>query len=97
LWHYFLLAQSQQTTIFRLSQESFAIHQLNVSPSAKIATSRYLFCLSRDVYGGNRSFTSYTKTKMVESAVLCLLTRLDDGDSQQVTGSKYLNTVQDQK
>ncbi len=68
-----------------------------VSPSAKIATWRYWFCLSRDVYGGERSFTSYNKTKTVEPAVCCLLTQLDDGDSQQVTVSKYLNTVQDQK
>jgi hypothetical protein len=48
------------------------------------------------VYGGNRSFASYSKTKTVESAVWCLLTQLDDGDSQQVTGSKYLIMVQDQ-
>ncbi len=61
----------------------------SVLPSAKIATWRYWFRLSRDVYGGNRSFASYTKTKTVESAVGCLLTRLDDSDSQQVTGSKY--------
>jgi hypothetical protein len=40
-----------------------------VSPSAKIATWRYWFRLSRDVYVGNRSFASYTKTKTVESAV----------------------------
>jgi hypothetical protein len=42
---------------------------LSVSPSAKFATWRYWFRLSHDVYGGNRSFASYTKTKMVESAV----------------------------
>jgi hypothetical protein len=42
---------------------------LNVSPSAKIATWRYWFRLSRDVYDGNRSFTSCTKTKTVESDV----------------------------
>ncbi len=65
----------------------------SVSPSAKIATWRYWFRLYSDVYGGNRSFASYTKTKTMESAVWCLLTRLDDGDSQQVTRSKYLNTV----
>ncbi len=35
----------------------------------KIATWRYWFRLSRDVYDGNRSFASYTKTKMVESDV----------------------------
>ena len=67
-----------------------------VSPFAQIATWRYWFRLSRDVYGGNRSFAFYTKTKTVESAVLCLLIRLDHGDSQQVMGSKDLNTVQDQ-
>ncbi len=75
-----------------------------VSPSAKIATWRYRFRLSRDVYVGNRSFASYTKTKMVESAV-CLLTRLDDGDSQQdrntwtwyrVKNSSFLLTTTDQ-
>jgi hypothetical protein len=38
-------------------------------PSVKIATWRYWFRLSRDIYGGNRSFASYTKTKTVESAV----------------------------
>jgi hypothetical protein len=42
----------------------------SVLPSAKIATWRYWFRLSRDVYGGgNRSFASYTKTKTVKSAV----------------------------
>ncbi len=56
---------------------------LTVSPSAKIATWRYWFRLSCDVYVGNRFFASYTKTKTVESAIWCLLTRLDDGDSQQ--------------
>jgi hypothetical protein len=61
---------------------------VSVSPFAKIATWRYWFHLSRDVYGGNRSFASYTKTKTVESAVLCLLTRLNDGGSQQVTGNR---------
>jgi hypothetical protein len=64
-----------------------ACQDTSVSPSAKIATWRYWFRLSRDVYGGNRSFASYTKAKTVESAVWCLLTRLDDGDSQQVTGT----------
>jgi hypothetical protein len=51
-----------------LIANSFGIH---VSPSAKIATWRYWFRLSCDVwwYGGNRSFASYTKTKKVESAV----------------------------
>jgi hypothetical protein len=51
------------------------------------------------------SFASYTKTKSVESAVLCLLT-LDDDDVEHgvqvldvlqvifFTGSKYLNRVQ---
>jgi hypothetical protein len=42
---------------------------IGVSPSAKIATWRYWFRLSRDVYVGNRSFASYTKTKMVKSDV----------------------------
>ncbi len=49
---------------------------VSVSPSAMIATWKYWFCLSRDVYVNNRSFASYTKTKMVESAVWCLLTDL---------------------
>jgi hypothetical protein len=40
-----------------------------VSPFAKIATWRYWFCLSRDVYDGNRSFASYSKTKTVKSDV----------------------------
>ncbi len=35
---------------------------MTVSPSTKIATWRYWFRLSRDVYGGNRSFAPYTKT-----------------------------------
>ncbi len=56
---------------------------IGVSPSDKIATWRYWFRLSRDVYVGNRSFASYTKTKTVKSDVWCLLTWLDDGDSQQ--------------
>jgi hypothetical protein len=43
--------------------------KVSVSPSAKIATWRYWFRLSHDVYVGNRSFASYTKTKTVESAV----------------------------
>jgi hypothetical protein len=38
-------------------------------PLLKIATWRYWFRLSRDVYDGNRSFASYTKTKTVESDV----------------------------
>ncbi len=63
-------------------------------PLLKIDTWRYWFRLSCDVYDGNRSFASYTKTKTVESDVWCLLTRLDGGE--QSTGSKYLNTVQDQ-
>ncbi len=63
-------------------------------PLLKIATWRYWFRLSRDVYDGNRSFASNTKTKTVEFDVLCLLTRLDDGE--QSTGSKYLNMVQGQ-
>jgi hypothetical protein len=58
-----------------------------VTVSVKIVCLRYWFGLSRNVYGGNRSFASYTKTKTVESAVWCLLTQLDDGDSQQVTGN----------
>ncbi len=65
-----------------------------VSPSAKIATWRYWFRLSHDVYDGNRSFASYTNSKTVESDVWCLLTRLDGGEWS--TGSKYLSTVQDQ-
>ncbi len=40
------------------------------------------------------SLLKYTKKKSVESAVWCLLTRIDDGE--QSAGSKYLNTVQDQ-
>jgi hypothetical protein len=40
-----------------------------VPPLLKIATWRYWFRLSRDVYDGNRSFASYTKTKTVESDV----------------------------
>jgi hypothetical protein len=63
-------------------------------PLLKIATWRYWFRLSRDVYDANRSFASYTKTKAVESDVCCLLTQLDDGE--QSTGSKYLDTVQGQ-
>ncbi len=72
------------------------VNNLYVSrPLLKIATWRYQFRLSRYVYDGNRSFAPiHTKTKTVESDVLCLLTRLDDGE--QSTGSKYLNTVQDQ-
>jgi hypothetical protein len=58
-------------------------------PLLRLLVWRYWFRLSRNVYGGNRSFASYTKTKTVESVVWCLLTWLDDGDSQQVTGSKY--------
>ena len=38
----------------------------------------YWFRLFRYVYDGNRSFAAYTKTKSVESAVWCLLTRDDD-------------------
>jgi hypothetical protein len=38
-------------------------------PLLKIATWRFWFCLSRDVYDGNRSFAYYTKTKTVESDV----------------------------
>ncbi len=38
-------------------------------PLPKIATWRYWLRLSRDVYDGNRSFASYTKTKAVESDV----------------------------
>ncbi len=34
------------------------------------------------------SFASYTKTKSVESAVLCLLT-LDDDDVEQVVVNRY--------
>jgi hypothetical protein len=45
------------------------LHMVTVSPSAKIPVWTYWFRLSRDVYGGNRSFASYTKTKTVESAV----------------------------
>jgi hypothetical protein len=54
----------------RIVLSSCALGCVNVSPSAKIATWRYWFRLSRDVYGCNRSFDSYTKTKTVESAVL---------------------------
>jgi hypothetical protein len=63
-------------------------------PLLKITTWRYWFRLSGDVYDGNRSFASYTKTNTVKSDVWCLLTRLVDGE--QSTGSKYLNTVQGQ-
>jgi hypothetical protein len=45
------------------------LYYVSVSPSAKIANWIYWFRLSCDVYGGNRSFASYTKTKTVESAV----------------------------
>jgi hypothetical protein len=51
------------------NQRNKSCNNVPVSPSAKIATWRYWFHLSRDVYGGNRSFASYTKTKTVESAV----------------------------
>ncbi len=40
-----------------------------VLPSAKIATWKNWFRLSRDVYDGNRFFASFTKTKTVESDV----------------------------
>jgi hypothetical protein len=51
----------------------------------------YWFRLSRYVYDGNRSFASYTKTKLVESAVWCLLTRDDDVEQrvlEQVPGNR---------
>jgi hypothetical protein len=38
-------------------------------PLLKIATWRYWFRLSHDVYDGNRSFAYYTKTKTVESDI----------------------------
>jgi hypothetical protein len=56
-------------TLSSLSCPACPVLAVLVSPSAKIATWRYWFCLSSDVYGGNRSFASYTKTKTVESAV----------------------------
>ncbi len=80
-----IFSQSYYHTYTRRVVRWWCVH---VSPSAKIATWRYWFHLSRDVYGGNRSFASYTKTKTVESAVWCLMTWLDDGDSQQVTGTR---------
>ncbi len=85
-WNMTKLPSNDEITLFDGSSQKFfpqysIIH--SVSPSAKIATWRNWFRLSRDVYVGNRSFASYTKTKSVESAVWCLLTRLDDGDSQQ--------------
>jgi hypothetical protein len=43
------------------------------------------------------SFASYTKTKSVESAVLCLLTRDDDVEQQVLllfTGNGYLNGIE---
>jgi hypothetical protein len=79
---FFLLPQHRLYISKRIFFSIFFLKRI-VSPSAKIATWRYWFHLSRDVYVGNRSFASYTKTKTVESAV-CLLTQLDDGDSQQV-------------
>jgi hypothetical protein len=43
----------------------------------------YWFCLSRYVYERNRPLRAYTKTKSVQSDVLCLLTCIDDdGDSR---------------
>ncbi len=58
----------------------------------------YWFRLSRLSIMVIGSFTSYTKTKSVESAVWCLLTRDDDVENRYFlyNGSKYLNTVQDQ-
>jgi hypothetical protein len=54
----------------RIHTQGEKIHRgVAVSPSAKIATWRNWFRLSRDVYGGKRSFPSYTKTKTVESTV----------------------------
>ncbi len=67
-----LKSRQQKNTNISYCQMFISVHFLSTSlvpPSAKIATWRYWFRLSRDVYGGNRSFASYTKTKMVESAV----------------------------
>ncbi len=61
---------------------------LLVSRSARLMYGEYWFRLSRLAMMVIGSFASYTKTKSVESAVWCLLTRDDDVE--------YLNTVQDQ-
>jgi hypothetical protein len=59
----------------------------------------YWLRLSCYVYDGNRSFASDTKTKSVESAVRCLLTR-DHGVEQReqrvqlVTVNGYLNGIE---
>ncbi len=55
-----------------------------VSPSARLMYGEYWFRLSRLSMMVIGSFASYTKTKLVESAVWCLLT-LDD--VKQVTGT----------
>jgi hypothetical protein len=78
------------------------IHQYILSrPLLRLMYGEYWFRLSRLSMMVIGSFASYTKTKLVESAVWCLLT-LDDGVEQVarvlevIAGSKYLNTVQDQ-
>ncbi len=63
-------------------------------PLLRLMDGEYWFRLSRLSMMVIGSFASYTKTKSVESPVGCLLT-LDDGVIF-FTGSKYLNTVQDQ-
>ncbi len=79
-------------------------------PLLRLMYGEYWFRLSRLSMMVIGSFASYTKTKLVESAVWCLLT-LDDGVEQVVVnrylmycrllvtgnaGSKYLNRVQGQ-
>ncbi len=51
---------------------------VSVSPSARLMYGEYWFLLSRLSMMVIGSFASYTKTKSVESAVWCLLTRDDD-------------------
>jgi hypothetical protein len=63
---------------------------LFVSPSARMMYGEYWFRLSRLSMMVIGSIASYTKTKLVESAVWCLLTRDDDVVTvlgQQVTGT----------
>jgi hypothetical protein len=94
----------------KLSYHSLTVFQdkLLSRPLLRLMYGEYWFRLSRLSMMVIGSFASYTETKLVESAVWCLLT-LDD-DVEQVagtagtssalrvtwTGSKYLNTVQDQ-
>ncbi len=71
------------------------MYRLLSRPLVKIATWRYWFRLSRDVYDGNRSFASYTKTNTVESDVNDVYW-LDLMVVNIQQDRKYLNTVQDQ-